>query len=67
MKILFILEICVVFILLIYAIQRAYRKHKDKNKVKRVLHYLEKRAGNVEVEKLQKMLGVDYENTNKNK
>lgn len=38
---------------------KKYQRHKDKNKVKTVLNYLQHRTGNIEVEKLQKMLGVE--------
>lgn len=69
MKILVMVElllICIVF--LIRYLFKIYQRHKDKNKVKTVLEYLQYKTGNVEVEKLQKMLGVeDNEIKNKNK
>lgn len=69
MKILVMVElllICIVFS--IRYLFKIYQRHKDKNKVKTVLEYLQYKTGNVEVEKLQKMLGVeDNEIKNKNK
>jgi len=42
--------------------------YKDKTRVKTVLNYLHQKTGNIEVEKLQKMLGVgDDAIKNKNK
>lgn len=38
---------------------KMYQKHKDKNKVKTVLKYLEHKTGDIEIRKLQKMLGVE--------
>lgn len=69
MKILVMIElllICIVFS--IKYLFGMYQKHKDKNKVKTVLEYLKYKTGDIEVEKLQKMLGVeDNELKNKNK
>lgn len=69
MKILVLVElIFIIIILLIKYLFRIYQKNKDKNKVKTVLKYLQYKTGNIEVEKLQKMLGVeDIEIKNKNK
>lgn len=39
-------------------IYKLYIKHKDKNKVKKVLNYLNK-TGNIDAKKLQRILGVD--------
>lgn len=69
MKILVMVEL--LLILIVFSIKyiiRLYQKHKDKTRVKTVLNYLHQRTGNIEVEKLQKMLGVDDDAIkNKNK
>lgn len=67
MKTLVMIELLIIlFIFLIRYLFKLYQKHKDKNKVKTVLNYLQYRTGNIEVEKLQKMLGVE-DNENKTK
>lgn len=59
MKTLVFIELGIIlFCVTIRFIYKAYIKHKDKNKVKKVLRYLDK-TGNVDVEKLQMILGVD--------
>ncbi|WP_304393306.1 hypothetical protein [uncultured Clostridium sp.] len=59
MKTLVFIELGIIlFCVIIRFIYKAYIKHKDKNKVKKVLRYLNK-TGNVDVEKLQMILGVD--------
>ena len=67
MKILVLAELAIIVV--IFAsnyFYRLYQRHKDKNKVKTVLNYLQHKTGNIEVEKLQKMLGVE-EDDNKDK
>lgn len=59
MKTLVFIELGIILLCVITRlIYKAYVKHKDKNKVKKVLRYLNK-TGNVDVEKLQMILGVD--------
>ena len=54
--------------LVIKHLYKIYQRHKDKHKVKTVLNYLKDRTGDIKVEKLQKMLGVnDNEIKDKNK
>lgn len=68
MKTLVMWELLIIVIaILIRCFYKLYQRHKDKNKVKTVLNYLQQRTGNIEVEKLQKMLGVEDETKNKNK
>lgn len=49
----------IIVIFLIRYFCKLYQRHKDKNKVKNVLNYLQNKTGNIEVDKLQKMLGVN--------
>ena len=66
MKTLVLVEIGVLLLAFVLRyFYKIYQKHKDKNKVKTVLKYLEHRTGSVEVKKLQKMLGVNDEAKNK--
>lgn len=58
--------ILILLILVIKNLYKIYQRHKDKHKVKAVLNYLQSRTGDIKVEKLQKMLGVD-DNEIKNK
>lgn len=67
MKILVICEVLVIAIIfLIRYFYKLYQRHRDKHKVKTVLNYLQYKTGSVEVEKLQKILGVEDETKNKN-
>lgn len=67
MKILVICEVLVIVIIfLIRYFYKLYQRHRDKHKVKAVLNYLQYKTGSVEVEKLQKILGVENETKNKN-
>lgn len=67
MRTMVMIELLVIGIIFITKyIIKLYHKHKDKNKVKTVLNYLQYKTGNIEVEKLQKMLGVE-DNDTKNK
>lgn len=60
--------VLILLALVIKHLYEMYQRHKDKHKVKTVLNYLQNRTGNINVEKLQKMLGVDdNEIKNKNK
>ena len=68
MKTLVVWELLIILtVFLIRYFYKLYQRHKDRNKVKTVLNYLQQRTGNVEVEKLQKMLGVEDEIKDKNK
>lgn len=69
MEMLVLGEISIILIvLLIRHLYKMYKRHRDKHKVKTVLNYLQNRTGNIEVEKLQRMLGVeDNEVKNKNR
>lgn len=51
--------VLIILVLVIKHLYGMYQRHKDKHKVKTVLNYLQNRTGNIEVEKLQKMLGVN--------
>lgn len=60
--------IIILLVVIIYFLYKLYKRHKDKNKVKTVLDYLQYKTGNIEVEKLQKILGVNKnESKSKNK
>lgn len=55
-------------VLIVRYFYKLYQRQRDRKKVKAVLNYLQYKTGNIEVEKLQKMLGVeDNETKNKNK
>lgn len=60
MKILVLVElIFILLIVLISIIYKSYQKNKDKNKVKKVLNYLEDKTESIDVKKLEKILGID--------
>lgn len=68
MKILVMCEILILLLVLIIRyFYKLYQRHRDKHKVRTVLKYLQYKTGSAEVEKLQKILGVENEIKNKDK
>lgn len=69
MKTLVFIELGIIlFCIVVRCIYKMYIRHKDKNKVRKVLRYLNRKTENVDIEKLQMILGVeDNEDKSTNK